>query len=75
MYLFIVLFFSACEEEIDYCADSPCDNGATCSSVTYQAKYICACADGWSGWKVGFLINGLYNLLLFIIFCFEHHNV
>ena len=33
--------------DIDECASSPCQNGATC--IDGINSYECKCADGWSG--------------------------
>lgn len=30
------------------CADQPCKNGASCTSLS--PGILCSCADGWSGW-------------------------
>lgn len=36
-----------CEIEINECASSPCQNGATCQDKL--AQYACACASGYTG--------------------------
>ena len=45
----LLLFCSGtrCENKIDYCASSPCQNNARCIST--KSGFGCLCADGFSG--------------------------
>ncbi|XP_052789096.1 protein crumbs-like isoform X2 [Mya arenaria] len=38
-----------CEVTTDYCANLPCVNGGTCSSLTSQGIYQCDCPTGYGG--------------------------
>ena len=38
-----------CEVDIDECASSPCENGATCSQGSQPNYFECACVDGFVG--------------------------
>ncbi|XP_077865931.1 uncharacterized protein LOC100375718 [Saccoglossus kowalevskii] len=38
-----------CQDEIDYCANSMCKNGATCASYTNIQTFECQCVLGYTG--------------------------
>ena len=35
------------QNEVDWCIQSPCENGATCSQTGIQ--FQCLCRNGWTG--------------------------
>ena len=44
-----------CGEDIDECASSPCQNGASCHD--HIAYFSCTCVDGYSGYTCSEVIN------------------
>ncbi|XP_077986214.1 uncharacterized protein LOC144440704 [Glandiceps talaboti] len=38
-----------CQDEIDYCANVTCENGATCNSITDEQRFECECVPGYTG--------------------------
>ena len=53
-----------CDENIDDCADDPCDNGGTCGDLV--SGYACTCATGFSGKSCegNFYKCSIYNIML-----------